>query len=44
MIVAVNPDLGGIRATIKKPFFAGEYFLFCSEDFFGFVSKCHGQI
>src|SRR4030095_15866268 len=44
MVVAVNPDFRGIGATIEKPFFAPEYFLFRSEHFFGFVSKCFGQV
>ena len=44
MVVAVNPDFCRIRATIEKPFFAPEYFLFRSEYFFGFVSKCFGQV
>ncbi len=43
MIVAMDPDFRGIGATIEKPFFAPEYFLFGSEHFFGFVSKCFGQ-
>src|SRR6266550_7184645 len=44
MVVAVNPDFRGVGATIKKPFFAPEYFLLGSEHFFGFVSKCRGQV
>ena len=44
MIVAVDPDFRGIGAPIEQPFLACEYFLFRSEHFLRFISKCSGEI
>src|SRR5262249_32553199 len=44
VIVAMNADFRGIRATVEQPFFAREYFLFGAEHFLRLVTESRRKV
>src|SRR5207248_6159207 len=44
MIIAVDPDFGGVGLAIEQTFFAGENLLLGPENFLGFAPKIFGDV